>query len=171
MNVLLIVGETYCGKGYFISKLEHIFKDMKVVHTGNLIRDLVSSKKLKADSSVAADGTIISKALSDEIERIISKRKPGILVLDNPMKNRSQAESVLDMLSSFNIDISKVTVLWIENNRSELDYNSRGRADDSMIPKKIALWKAESGGLRMLLDEKHINVVSISNTDRGFLLF
>lgn len=171
MNVLLVVGETYCGKGYFISKLEHVFKDIKVIHTGDLIRNLVGSKKLNVNNSIVTDGAIISKALSNEIEIIISKQEPGILVLDNPMKNKSQAESILNMFNSFNIDLNKVTVLWIENRRSKLDYSSRGRIDDNMIPKKIALWKAENNELKKFLDEKHINVVNISNTDKGFLFF
>lgn len=169
MNTILVVGETYCGKGFFISKLEKIFHDIKVIHTGDLIRKLIENGKLKNTNNPTISGTTISNIISNELKSILSNKKPAILVLDNPIKNVDQANNVFEMLKSFNIKNKDITTLWITNKRENFDYKSRNRKDDNMIPKKMALWKTESDALRQYLEKNNINIIDIQNTDKGIL--
>lgn len=169
MNILLVCGECYAGKGMLISKLEKAFNDIKVIHVGDILRSKVKEifKDENFKNHPAIDGKIIAQIVDEKLQEY---KDSALVVIDNPMKNIEQAEAIIEVLNKWELFSEDIKVLWVSNERSENDYSKRGRADDDLIPKKLALWKIEGPKLRKYLEDSNVTIDDIVNTDSGFLL-
>lgn len=166
MNILIICGESYSGKSWFISKLGKMFSDMDVIHVGDVLRQMGFDKSL---NSASIPGDVIADVVNKRLLEY-KNNKASIVVIDNPMKNVEQAEALLKMFESWELYPEDVEVVWMTNERTVVDYSKRQRSDDNLIPQKLALWKTEGPALREFLERKNVTIVDVKNTDRGFLI-
>lgn len=163
MNILIVCGETYSGKSWFISRLEKMLSDMKVIHTGDILRRMNFDKSLNCAS-------IPGEVIADIIDRNLHESRASVVVIDNPMKNVEQAEALLKMLERWDLQPEDIKVVWMINERTDIDYSWRKRSDDNLIPQKLALWRTEGPALREYLESRKVVIIDVKNIDRGFLI-
>lgn len=167
MNIIIVCGECYSGKGMLISKLEKIFSDSFIIHIGDIVRSKADKLGFDFNKQLALSGDIIAEIIDEQIFKAFCYNMSSIII-DNPMKNVEQAEAVLGMFKRLDI-LENVKVVWVSNSRTNTDYSKRGRIDDNMIPKKIEAWKKEGSKLRKYIEDNNIPIFDVMNVDEGFL--
>ena len=155
MKIICIVGQCYCGKSHFI---EHYLKRIfpcSVIHLGEYFRQ----RKF--------DGVRVSSEIFDSTVKLLltSEEFEGTVILDNAFKDVEQAEIVLNELGTQNI-----SVLWMLDKRSNVDFKKRGREDDIYIEQKRKLWQDNADSLYQYLIDRKVDIIKVYNTDDGFLL-
>lgn len=155
MKIICIVGQCYCGKSHFI---EHYLKRIfpcSVIHLGEYFRQ----QKF--------DGVrVSSEILASTIKHLlISEQFEDTIILDNAFKDVEQAEAVLKELSN-----QDVSVMWMLDKRSNVDFKKRGREDDINIEQKRKLWQNNASDLDQYLIDKKVDIIRVYNTDEGYVL-
>lgn len=155
MKIICIVGQCYCGKSHFI---EHYLKRIfpcSVIHLGEYFRQ----QKF--------DGIRVSSEIFDSTVKLLltSEEFEGTVIFDNAFKDVEQAEIVLNELSTQNI-----SVIWMLDKRSNVDFKKRGREDDIYIEQKRKLWQDNADSLYQYLIDRKVDIIKVYNTDDGFLL-
>ena len=155
MKIICIVGQCYCGKSHFI---EHYLKRIfpcSVIHLGEYFRQ----QKF--------DGVRVSSEIFDSTVKILltSEEFDGTVIFDNAFKDVEQAETVLNELGTQNI-----SVIWMLDKRSNVDFKKRGREDDIYIEQKRKLWQDNADSLYQYLIDRKVDIIKVYNTDDGFLL-
>ena len=155
MKIICIVGQCYCGKSHFI---EHYLKRIfpcSVIHLGEYFRQ----QKF--------DGVRVSSEIFDSTVKLLltSEEFEGTVIFDNAFKDVEQAEIVLNELSTQNI-----SVIWMLDKRSNVDFKKRGREDDIYIEQKRKLWQDNADSLYQYLIDRKVDIIKVYNTDDGFLL-
>ena len=87
------------------------------------------------------------------------------VIIDNAFKDVEQADVVLKELSGYD-----VSVMWIHDKRSFIDFKQRGREDDVNIKQKRRLWQDNANALGQYLIDKKVDVIRVYNTDKGYVL-
>ena len=87
------------------------------------------------------------------------------VILDNAFKDVEQAEEVLKVLNNYD-----VSVMWMHDKRSFVDFKQRCREDDGNIKQKRRLWQDNSSALGQYLIDKEADVIRVYNTDDGYVL-
>ena len=155
MKIICIVGQCYCGKSHFI---EHYLKRIfpcSVIHLGEYFRQ----QKF--------DGVRVSSEVFDSTVKLLltSEEFEGTVIFDNAFKDVEQAETVLNELGTQNI-----SVIWMLDKRSNVDFKKRGREDDIYIEQKRKLWQDNADSLYQYLIDRKVDIIKVYNTDDGFLL-
>ena len=155
MKIICIVGQCYCGKSHFI---EHYLKRIfpcNVIHLGEYFRQ----RKF--------DGVRVSSEVFDSTVKLLltSEEFEGTVIFDNAFKDVEQAETVLNELGTQNI-----SVIWMLDKRSNVDFKKRGREDDIYIEQKRKLWQDNADSLYQYLIDRKVDIIKVYNTDDGFLL-
>lgn len=155
MKIICIVGQCYCGKSHFI---EHYLKRIfpcNVIHLGEYFR------KQKFD------GVRVSSEVFDSTVKLLltSPEFADTVIFDNAFKDVEQAETVLNELGTQNI-----SVIWMLDKRSSVDFKKRGREDDIYIEQKRKLWQDNADALYQYLIDRKVDIIKVYNTDDGFLL-
>ena len=155
MKIICIVGQCYCGKSHFI---EHYLKRIfpcSVIHLGEYFRQ----QKF--------DGVRVSSEIFDSTVKLLltSEEFDGTVIFDNAFKDVEQAETVLNELGTQNI-----SVIWMLDKRSNVDFKKRGREDDIYIEQKRKLWQDNADSLYQYLIDRKVDIIKVYNTDDGFLL-
>lgn len=155
MKIICIVGQCYCGKSHFI---EHYLKRIfpcSVIHLGEYFRQ----QKF--------DGIRVSSEIFDSTVKLLltSEEFEGTVIFDNAFKDVEQAEIVLSELGTQNI-----SVIWMLDKRSNVDFKKRGREDDIYIEQKRKLWQDNADSLYQYLIDRKVDIIKVYNTDDGFLL-
>lgn len=155
MKIICIVGQCYCGKSHFI---EHYLKRIfpcSVIHLGEYFRQ----QKF--------DGVRVSSEIFDSTVKLLltSPEFEGTVIFDNAFKDVEQAEIVLNELGTQNI-----SVIWMLDKRSNVDFKKRGREDDIYIEQKRKLWQDNADSLYQYLIDRKVDIIKVYNTDDGFLL-
>ena len=155
MKIICIVGQCYCGKSHFI---EHYLKRIfpcSVIHLGEYFRQ----QKF--------DGVRVSSEIFDSTVKLLltSEEFEGTVIFDNAFKDVEQAEIVLNELGTQNI-----SVIWMLDKRSNVDFKKRGREDDIYIEQKRKLWQDNADSLYQYLIDRKVDIIKVYNTDDGFLL-
>lgn len=155
MKIICIVGQCYCGKSHFI---EHYLKRIfpcSVIHLGEYFRQ----RKF--------DGVRVSSEVFDSTVKLLltSEEFEGTVIFDNAFKDVEQAETVLNELGTQNI-----SVIWMLDKRSNVDFKKRGRKDDIYIEQKRKLWQDNADSLYQYLIDRKVDIIKVYNTDDGFLL-
>ena len=155
MKIICIVGQCYCGKSHFI---EHYLKRIfpcSVIHLGEYFR----RQKF--------DGVRVSSEIFDSTVKLLltSEEFEGTVIFDNAFKDVEQAEIVLNELGTQNI-----SVIWMLDKRSNVDFKKRGREDDIYIEQKRKLWQDNADSLYQYLIDRKVDIIKVYNTDDGFLL-
>lgn len=155
MKIICIVGQCYCGKSHFI---EHYLKRIfpcSVIHLGEYFRQ----QKF--------DGVRVSSEVFDSTVKLLltSEEFEGTVIFDNAFKDVEQAEIVLNELGTQNI-----SVIWMLDKRSNVDFKKRGREDDIYIEQKRKLWQDNADSLYQYLIDRKVDIIKVYNTDDGFLL-
>ena len=149
------MGQCYCGKSHFI---EHYLKRIfhcSVIHLGEYFRQ----RKF--------DGVRVSSEIFDSTIKLLltSEEFEGTVIFDNAFKDVEQAEIVLNELGTQNI-----SVIWMLDKRSNVDFKKRGREDDIYIEQKRKLWQDNADSLYQYLIDRKVDIIKVYNTDDGFLL-
>ena len=155
MKIICIVGQCYCGKSHFIKHyLKRIFP-CSVIHLGEYFRQ----QKF--------DGVRVSSEIFDSTVKLLltSEEFEGTVIFDNAFKDVEQAEIVLNELGTQNI-----SVIWMLDKRSNVDFKKRGREDDIYIEQKRKLWQDNADSLYQYLIDRKVDIIKVYNTDDGFLL-
>lgn len=155
MKVICLVGQCYCGKSHFI---EHHLKRMSscsVIHLGEYFR------QQKFDG-VRVSSEILAKTIKHLLE---TEHLNDTVILDNAFKDVEQAEAVLKVLNVYD-----VSVMWMHDKRSYVDFKKRGREDDANIKQKRRLWQDNASALGQYLIDKEVDVIRVYNTDDGYVL-
>lgn len=155
MKIICIIGQCYCGKSHFI---EHYLKRIfpcSVIHLGEYFRQQ-KFDGVRVSSEILAS-TIKYLLMSEQFEDTI--------ILDNAFKDVEQAEAVLKELSNQN-----VSVMWMLDKRSNVDFKKRGREDDINIEQKRKLWQNNASDLDRYLIDKKVDIIRVYNTDEGYVL-
>ena len=155
MKIICIVGQCYCGKSHFI---EHYLKRIfpcSVIHLGEYFRQ----RKF--------DGVRVSSEIFDSTVKLLltSEEFEGTVIFDNAFKDVEQAEIVVNELGTQNI-----SVIWMLDKRSNVDFKKRGREDDIYIEQKHKLWQDNADSLYQYLIDRKVDIIKVYNTDDGFLL-
>lgn len=155
MKIICIIGQCYCGKSHFI---EHYLKRIfpcSVIHLGEYFRH----QKF--------DGVrVSSEILASTIKHLLTfEQFKNTVILDNAFKDVEQAEAVLKELSN-----QDVSIMWMLDKRSNVDFKKRGREDDINIEQKRRLWQDNASALEQYLINKEIDVIRVYNTDEGYVL-
>ncbi len=87
------------------------------------------------------------------------------VIIDNAFKDVEQADAVLKELSCYD-----VSVMWMHDKRSFIDFKQRGREDDVNIKQKRRLWQDNANALGQYLIDKKVDVIKVYNTDKGYVL-
>lgn len=155
MKVICLVGQCYCGKSHFI---EHYLKRMcscSVIHLGEYFR-----KQKILGVRVSPD--ILARTIEFLLE---AEHLNDTVIIDNAFKDVEQADAVLKELSSYD-----VSVIWMHDKRSFIDFKQRGREDDVNIKQKRRLWQDNANALGQYLIDKKVDVIRVYNTDKGYVL-
>lgn len=155
MKIICIIGQCYCGKSHFI---EHYLKRIfpcSVIHLGEYFRQQ-KFDGVRVSSEILAS-TIKYLLMSEQFEDTI--------ILDNAFKDVEQAEAVLKELSN-----QDVSVMWMLDKRSNVDFKKRGREDDINIEQKRKLWQNNASDLDRYLIDKKVDIIRVYNTDEGYIL-
>ena len=155
MKIICIVGQCYCGKSHFI---EHYLKRIfpcSVIHLGEYFRQ----RKF--------DGVRVSSEIFDSTVKLLltSEEFEGTVIFDNAFKDVEQAKIILNELGTQNI-----SVIWMLDKRSNVDFKKRGREDDIYIEQKRKLWQYNADSLYQYLIDRKVDIIKVYNTDDGFLL-
>ena len=155
MKIICIVGQCYCGKSHFI---EHYLKRIfpcSVIHLGEYFRQ----RKF--------DGVRVSSEIFDSTVKLLltSEEFEGAVIFDNAFKDVEQAKIILNELGTQNI-----SVIWMLDKRSNVDFKKRGREDDIYIEQKRKLWQDNADSLYQYLIDRKVDIIKVYNTDDGFLL-
>ena len=155
MKIICIIGQCYCGKSHFI---EHYLKRIfpcSVIHLGEYFRQ----QKF--------DGVrVSSEILASTIKHLLTfEQFKNTVILDNAFKDVEQADAVLKELSN-----QDVSIMWMLDKRSNVDFKKRGREDDINIEQKRRLWQDNASALEQYLIDKKVNVIKVYNTDEGYVL-
>lgn len=152
---LLVMGKSYCGKSELIKLLERDFDYTNVLHVGDVVR-----AKYSWAPTLLETNELIN--IIDDFIHI------NVLpwIIDNPAKTVEQLEAVIKYLQSKNILFK---VLWVVDERTNIDFSSRGRSDDTNIFDKRAIWEENVADMLKLLTSEHIDIQEVVNTDEGFL--
>ena len=132
-----------------------------VIHLGEYFRQK-GFDGVRVDSEVLAN-TI--KHLRCQWQLSTDEHFEDTIILDNAFKDVEQADAVLKELDSQN-----VSVMWLCDKRSNVDFKKRGRDDDTNIEQKRKLWEDNSNALNHYLIDKGIDIIRVHNTDEGYLL-
>lgn len=164
MKIICLVGQCYSGKSHFI---EHYLKRMfpcSVIHLGEHFRQK-GFDGVRVDSEVLADMIkhLLGCLLTDG--HLVNNTAENMIVLDNAFKDVEQADAVLKELDGQN-----VSVMWLCDKRSYVDFKKRGRNDDTNIEQKRKLWEDNSDALYQYLIDRKVDIIKVYNTDDGFLL-
>lgn len=155
MKIICLVGQCYCGKSHFI---EHHLKRMcscSVIHLGEYFR-----KQKILGVRVSPD--ILANTIKCLLE---AEHFNDTVIIDNAFKDVEQADVVLKELSGYD-----VSVMWIHDKRSFIDFKQRGREDDVNIKQKRRLWQDNANALGQYLIDKKVDVIRVYNTDKGYVL-
>lgn len=155
MKIICIVGQCYCGKSYFI---EHYLKRIfpcSIIHLGEYFR------QQKFDG-VRVSPDILASTIKHLLE---TEHFEDTIILDNAFKDVEQTEAVLRELSN-----QDVSVMWMLDKRSNVDFKKRGRKDDINIEQKRKLWQDNASALDQYLLEKGVDIIKVYNTDEGYVL-
>lgn len=155
MKIICLVGQCYCGKSHFI---EHHLKRMcscSVIHLGEYFRQQ-NILGVRVSPDILA-GTI--KCLLE------AEHFNDTVIIDNAFKDVEQADAVLKELSGYD-----VSVMWMHDKRSFIDFKQRGREDDVNIKQKRRLWQDNANALGQYLIDKKVDVIKVYNTDKGYVL-
>lgn len=153
MKIICVVGECYCGKSHLLRKFERI-SDVSIIHLGDIFR------KNKFDG-VCVDEKTIANVVS---KTIMSGHFHDNIVIDNAFKTVEQAKAILKMAPK-----DCISIWWVSNKRTDVDYSSRGREDDANIEAKIKLWRENETELRKYIEDNGFEIQDIYNTNEGFL--
>lgn len=155
MKIICIVGQCYCGKSHFI---EHYLKRIfpcSVIHLGEYFR------QQKFDG-VRVSSEILASTIKYLLE---TGHFENTVIIDNAFKDVEQAESVLKELNN-----QDVSVMWMLDKRSNVDFKKRGREDDINIEQKRKLWQNNASDLDQYLIDKKVDIIRVYNTDEGYVL-
>ena len=155
MKIICLVGQCYSGKSHFI---EHYLKRMfpcSVIHLGEHFRQ-------KGFDGVRVDSEVLANMIKHLLE---TEHFEDTIILDNAFKDVEQADAVLKELDGQN-----VSVMWLCDKRSYVDFKKRGRNDDTNIEQKRKLWEDNSDALYQYLIDRKVDIIKVYNTDDGFLL-
>lgn len=155
MKIICLVGQCYSGKSHFI---EHYLKRMfpcSIIHLGEHFRQ-------KGFDGVRVDSEVLANTIK---HLLITEHFGDTIILDNAFKDVEQADAVLKELDGQN-----VSVMWLCDKRSYVDFSKRGRDDDTNIEQKRKLWKDNSNALNHHLIDRGIDIIRVYNTDEGYLL-
>ena len=155
MKIICLVGQCYCGKSHFI---EHYLKRMcscSVIHLDEYFRQ----QKILG---VRVSPDIFARTIKCLLE---AEHFNDTVIIDDAFKDVEQADAVLKELSGYD-----VSVMWIHDKRSFIDFKQRGREDDVNIKQKRRLWQDNANALGQYLIDKKVDVIRVYNTDKGYVL-
>ncbi len=126
-----------------------------VIHLGEYFR------QQKFDG-VRVSSEVLAKTIKHLLE---TEHFEDTVILDNAFKDVEQAEAVLKELNNY-----EVSVMWMHDKRSYIDFKQRGREDDGNIKQKRRLWQDNASALGQYLIDKEVDVIRVYNTDDGYVL-
>lgn len=155
MKTIAIIGPSYCGKTQFTKYFEQ--NGWNILHLGDLCRE----------KGKPADYQFGPEELAEIIdENVIPDNHP--YVLDNLFKT-VEGIKVVDYVKNINLSKDNMIIYLIIDCRSNVNFNSRGRADDKYIHMKRKIWDENCLGVLNKLDWLGYTVRRVYNTDKGFL--
>lgn len=155
MKTILVIGRCYCGKNYFIEKFSKVF-DCDVVHVGDIFRKRFTGKNKSATA-------IELKEVIKEGVKNCDKNKN--IIINNAFRDAASAKEVLKLF-----DKNEIEIILIEDKRGSVDYSSRNREDDAFINDKIEYWNNHYEDLINYLKSEDYKIITIYNTDGGFII-
>jgi len=155
LKVVAIIGPSYCGKTEFTKLFEQT--GWNILHLGDLCRE----------KGKPADYQFGPEELAEIIdENVIPDNRP--YVLDNLFKT-VEGIKVVDYVKNINLSKDNMIVYLITDCRANVNFDSRGRADDKYIQMKRKIWDENYLGILNELERLDYTVKRVYNTDKGFL--
>lgn len=155
---IFLVGPSYCGKSE-LCKIIGRFVALNEVHVGDCVRRRYERWNEEVPMKISCDD------LADIIRDNIMYGHSNII--DNAFKDPCQASKVLEMYEEWKRPFA---IIWIDDNRTNIDFTSRGRADDDRIAAKREDWNKFSAELWELLSTKYKDFLTVvENTNEGFV--
>lgn len=155
MKTIAVIGPSYGGKTEFTKYFEQ--NGWKIIHIGDLCRE----------KGKPADYQFGPEELAEIIdENVMPDSTP--YVLDNLFKT-VEGIKVVDYVKNINLSKDNMIIYMIIDCRSNVNFKSRGRADDKYVPMKRKIWDENCLGIVNSLEWLGYTVRRVYNTDKGFL--
>lgn len=155
---IFLVGPSYCGKSELCKIIEQ-FVAANEIHVGDCVRKRYEKWGEEVPMKISCDDLV------DIIRENIMFGHSNII--DNAFKDPCQASKVLEMYDEWKRSFS---IIWINDKRTNVDFTSRGRADDDRVIAKRKDWNKFSKELWTLLSTKYKDFLTVvENTNEGFV--